>query len=340
MVPIGKRCILLQAITIIVIAMNNNLTLDPNIAQMLNAYGEEKANQVQNYLDHPEKIPAFMDFRVDYAFKYILGHKPVLLKLINDILPVQVSDIEYLPNEIPVISPKEKRAAFDVICTTRNSGERFITEMQCLPDLDMDDRLLFYGSSLLHSQVKRGSKTYQPSPVYVLCVADYERRHVELSDPGQFFFGYQLREQSNHNDIFTHQLQYFFLELPRLRKKWEKLETNAERWCYLFGNLNNFAKIPQNTAGFDDVFALAQTGELDGKELKKYINSMLDEYTVYTTTEYARQEGIKEGIEKGEKNGIQKVARKMLARHDSIDSIVEVTGLSPEAVQALQTQPF
>ncbi len=43
--------------------------------------------------------------------------------------------------------------------------------------------------------------------------------------------------------------------------KWEKLETNAERWCYLFGNLNNFAKIPQNTAGFDDVFALAQTGE-------------------------------------------------------------------------------
>ena len=25
-------------------------------------------------------------------------------------------------------------------------------------------------------------------------------------DPGQFFFGYQLREQSNHNDIFTHQL--------------------------------------------------------------------------------------------------------------------------------------
>lgn len=80
-------------------------------------------------------------------------------------------------------------------------------------------------------------------------------------DPGQFFFGYQLREQSNHNDIFTHQLQYFFLELPRLRKKWEKLETNAERWCYLFGNLNNSAKIPQNTAGFDDVFALAQTGE-------------------------------------------------------------------------------
>lgn len=48
MVPIGKRCILLQAITIIVIAMNNNLTLDPNMAQMLNAYGEEKANQVHN----------------------------------------------------------------------------------------------------------------------------------------------------------------------------------------------------------------------------------------------------------------------------------------------------
>ena len=306
--------------------MKNPLTLDPNIARMLNDYGEEKANQVQDYLNHPEKIPMFMDFRVDYAFKYILGHKPVLLKLINDILPVDVSDIEYLPNEIPVISPKEKRAAFDVICTSRDTKERFITEMQCVPDLDMDDRLLFYGTSLLHSQVKRGTKTYRLNPVYVLCVADYVRPHVKLRDSDKFFFGYQLREQSNHDDLFSGQLQFYFLELPRLQKKWEILQTNAERWCYLFGNLNTFVKVPRDTAGFDDVFALAQTGELDGRELKKYINSMLDEYTVYTTTEYARQDAIKN------------IAKNLLAEDCKIEFISRVTGLSPDAIQALQTQ--
>ena len=318
--------------------MKTNLTLDPNIARMLDAYVDDKANQVQDYLDHPEKLPVFMDFRVDYAFKYILGHKPVLLKLINDILPVEVSDIEYLPNEIPVVSPKEKRAAFDVICTARATGERFLTEMQCLQDLDMDDRLLFYGCSLVHSQVERGARTYQLKPVYVLCVADYVRSHKALQDPDRFFFGYQLREQSNHNDIFSGQLQFYFLELPRLQKKWDKLQTNAERWCYLFGNLNNFAKTPQDPAGFDDVFALAQTGELDGPELKKYVNSMLDEYRLYTTTEYARREGIKEGIKEGKKEGKEEIARNMLADNVPPAMIAKYTGLSPEAIQALQTQ--
>lgn len=184
--------------------MKTNLTLDPNIAQMLNAYGEEQSKKVQDYLDHPEKLSTFMDFKVDYAFKYILGHKPVLLKLINDILPVEVSDIEYLPNEIPVVSPKERRAAFDVICTAKATGEKFITEMQCLPDVDMDDRLLFYGCSLVHSQIERGAHTYRLNPVYVLCVANYDRKHVGLTDPAQFFYGYQLREQSQPD--YLHQV--------------------------------------------------------------------------------------------------------------------------------------
>ena len=74
-----------------------------------------------------------MDFRVDYAFKYILGHKRILLKLVNDIFPVQVEDIEYLSNEIPVISEKEKRASFDVICTARGSGEKFLAATRCRP---------------------------------------------------------------------------------------------------------------------------------------------------------------------------------------------------------------
>lgn len=326
--------------------MKQKMTLDPNIEQMLSVYGDEKSALVQDYLDHPEKLPVFMDFRVDYAFKYILGHKPVLLKLINDILPVDVSDIEYLPNEIMVVSPKEKRAVFDVLCTARRTGERFIIEMQCVPDLDMDDRLLFYGCSLIHSQIERGNKTYRLKPVYVLCVANYVRDHGDCVDPGRFFFGYQLREQSIADDVFSRQLQFYFLELPRLQQKWELLKTNVERWCFLFGNLNNFAELPKDPAGFEDVFALAKTGGLDGTELKKYVFSMLDEYTIYTTTEYARQEGYKEGMEKGMEAGMEagmekgvvQVARNLLAMDAPLETITQATGLSPETIQSLKHQ--
>lgn len=329
--------------------MKKDLILDPVIEQMLKDYDNEQVEQIQDYLEHPQKLSVFMDFKVDYAFKFILGHKPILLKLINDILPVKVSNIEYLPNEIPVVSPKEKRAAFDVVCTASETGERFITEMQCLPDTDMDNRLLYYGCSLVHSQVKRGSDTYSVKPVYVLCVANYERNHGKDISPGQFFFGYQFREQAHPGDMFSDNLQYFFLELPRLKKIWDSLETNLERWCYLFGNLNTFVETPENPAGFDDVFEIARTEVLGGNELKKYVASMVDKYTIYTTTEYARREGHKEGVKEGMEKGIEKgreegiaigakekaleIAGKALAMGMPVEQVAELSGLPVEELK-------
>lgn len=316
---------------LVLLPMTNNLTLDPAIEQMLKDYKLEREDDVQDYLTHHKQVPRFMDLKVDYAFKYILGHKPVLLKLINDILPVEVSDVEYLPNEIPVVSPKEKRSVFDVICTARHTGERFLTEMQCIPDADMDNRLLYYGCSLVHKQVERGAQTYGLKPVYVLCVANYTREHADALDIGQFFFGYQLREQSNPSDVLSGNLQFFFLELPRLQKVWDSLETNTERWCYLFGNLNNFADVPEDPAGFDVVFNLARTDELKGEELRKYLTSMLDTYTVYTATEYARQKG--EGI--GEVKERQRIILSMLEQGVPLEQIAHLTSLSEEEVRSL-----
>lgn len=309
--------------------------LDPVVAKMLQDYQPESTERVQDYLDHPEKIPIFMDLKVDYAFKFLLGHKQVLLKLLNDTLPVQVSDIEYVSNAIPVVSPKEKRAVFDVFCTAKNTGEQFITEMQCVPELDMDNRLLFYGSSLVHSQVERGDKQYLVAPVYVLCVSNYERKHSQNGDDEQFFFRYQLREQSNPDDIFTKNLQFFFLELPRLRKVWDSLETNLERWCYLFRNLNNFAEVPDNSFGFEDVFMLARTGELNHEELKKYVSTMLNDYDKYVIGEYARREGFNEGKAEGKAEEKAAIAKAMLKKGISVDNIITCTGLAEKEILAL-----
>lgn len=54
-----------------------------------------------------------------------------------------------------MVSEKEKRSVFDVICTNEKTGERFLCEMQRHADTDMDDRLLFYGSSLIQKQIER-----------------------------------------------------------------------------------------------------------------------------------------------------------------------------------------
>ena len=312
----------------------HNLTLDPQMEGQLEQF-EIQQDKVQPYLDNRKKLPKFMDLRVDYAFKYILGHRPILIKLINDVLPVKVSDIEYLSNEIPVVSEKDKRATFDVICTERETGKKFLLEMQGNPDTDMNDRLLYYGCSLVHRQIERGDDKYSLKPVYVLCIANYNRKHTVALQPGRFFFSYRFREQTDPNDCFAENLQFFFLELPRLQKIWESLETNLERWCYLFENLSNFAEMPQDPAGFEDLFSIAQTGTLDEEELQKYVTTMVTEYDKLVIGEYYRQEGFAEGEAKGEAKEKASIAKKMLDLGLAIPIIQQATGLTEEEIRAL-----
>lgn len=326
--------------------------LDPTVQKQLQSIAITQDPRVQELLDNPERISTFLDFRVDYAFKYILGHKEALLKLLNDILPLHVDDVEYLPNEIPVISEKEKRSVFDVICTNRTTGERFLCEMQRRADSDMDDRLLFYGSALVHNQVERASERYLLRPVYVICVADYERPHATPIPDDNFFFSYRLREDKWQEDILTNKLQFIYLELPRLKKGWEATETNAERWCYIFRNLYTFVSIPGDAPEFEPIFEIARTGELDKNELKRYLSTMVTEYDKLVIGEYNRELGRKEGLEKGLelgraegreegreeglKEGTEIVVRKMLAADVPMERISEWTGLTKAEIEALK----
>ena len=57
--------------------MKKTLRLDPTVAKQLQAPAGHEA-EVQRLLDNPQEITHFLDFRVDWAFKYILGHGKLL----------------------------------------------------------------------------------------------------------------------------------------------------------------------------------------------------------------------------------------------------------------------
>ena len=322
--------------------------LDPAIEKQLFATPSELDARVQELLDNPSQIAPFMDFRVDWSFKYILGHEEAMIKLLNDILPVHVDTLEYLPNEIPVRSEKEKRAVFDVICTNKTTKEKFLCEMQRLPESDMDDRLLFYGCSLIQKQIKRKDKKYILNTVYVICVADYERAHPTPVPADDFLFKYRLRDERWPEDVMTTKLQFYYLELPRFQKGWEAAQTNAERWCYLFRNLYKFAGVPRDASDFAPIFEIARTEQFEEEQLKVYLNAMVTDYEKLVIGEYHEQKGFKEGLEQGRAEGREQgraeggkeralnSARNMLARGYEVSEIAEVTELTPEEINALQ----
>ena len=280
----------------------------------------------------------FMDLRCDWAFKYFFEIKQNLSKFITDILGLEVTDLEYLPNEIPVRDEKDRRAVMDVQC--KNGKDKFLVEMQRLEESDMDDRLLYYGSTLVHNQVKRGDKLYLVSPVYVLCITDYERKHQEPVPEGKFLFHYHNREQDLAEAFGGDRLHFYYLELPRMKKMWEQTESDAERWSYIIKNLSIFAMMGvADTHGFGNVIDSARIDNLSETEQQKYLEAMITEHYIRVTGEAAynrgRREGEAQGMEKGAERKAVEIARQMLTEGLPVETIAKCTGLSLDEVKAL-----
>ena len=122
---------------------------------------------------------------------------------------------------------------------------------------------------------------------------------------------------------------------PRLKKVWDSLETNLERWCYLFGNLNSFVETPRDPAGFEDIFSIAQTGELNEKGISKYLTSMVTEYDRKVIGDYFFSEGMAKGMAEGKAEAVKATAKKFRELGVEISTISQATGLTEAEIKAL-----
>ena len=63
---------------------------------------------------NPEEIlinvPKRMDIRIDWAFRHIFRKKKHLIKIIKDLLDIDIEIIEYLPNALDVATDQDKKS--------------------------------------------------------------------------------------------------------------------------------------------------------------------------------------------------------------------------------------
>ena len=272
----------------------------------------------------------YLDLRIDWAFKYVFSKKEILLKLLNDILPPTITDLSYIPNEIPVMSEKDKRSTLDVICSGPEG--KFLVEMQRRHTVDVDDRLAYYSATLIQRQVKRKDPTYKVKHVYVLNIVSYIRPHSSETPDGKILFSYDQRENETYELLRNSKASFYYLELSRMKERdWEKLHKNPERWCYLFKNMSNFADesdVPVDLHGFEEVLDAARVDSLSPEDMERY-NDMV------AAIENERRSADLFHYNRGKEDGKEEAARAMLADNMPIESIVKYTGLTPEEIAAL-----
>ena len=296
-----------------------------------------------------EKFDAlYMDPLTDFGFHKIFGPeaKELLIDFLNQIIREEgvIKDIEYLIPEQLGDLETERKAIFDIFCTTEN-GDYFIVEMQKAKQAFFRDRSIYYASLPIKKQALQGTWDFCLKPVYFVAVLDFVLFN-ECEEDKEYVVEYVYLTRERTKAPYLNKLKFAFVELPKFRKTEEELKTHFEEWLYILKNLPKFKNRPALVQGeiFEKLFEIAEIKRLTEKEMETYNKSITEYHDVRLCMDCARDEGreegigigIEKGIEKGIKKGIKEgrefVIQKCLQKNMSIDDIIFITGFSKEQI--------
>ena len=242
----------------------------------------------------------YIDLMCDWAFKHVFGHNEQnLMLLLNDILPEEIVHIEYEVNEIDLWKGDDKKVIMDVLCDTKD-GRKIIVEMQRADKEFLRNRLLFYGASMIHTQLHKGDSYGKLMPVYVVCFMNFRLKH----DTDKLIYTYRLRETTGEGYTAKSLLNVYLCELPRSVTHPGKSLTPVEVWFDILQNMSNFASRPEIYGSkYDPIFESSLQSPIPDKDKLQYFRSMFDNDVRSYLTDEDRQEIAEEFYTKGQAEG-------------------------------------
>ena len=269
----------------------------------------------------------------DFGFHKIFGtesNKDLLINFLNEIIKEEglITDIQYHPPEQFGDFKTERKAIFDIFCTTEN-GNYFIVEMQKAKQAFFRDRSIFYASIPIHRQAPQGIWDFHLKAVYMVAILDFILSDEFEEEKEEVIERVSLMWERTKTP-YSKKLKFAFVELPKFRKTADELETNVDKWLFMLKNLSRMEDRPASIQGkiFEKLFELAEIKQLTEKDMEKYEKSVLEYYDVQDAMNCAREEGIEKGVKKEKIAIIQKCFQKNMA----IEDIVFFTGFSKEQI--------
>jgi len=272
----------------------------------------------------------------DYGFKKIFGDTEdteLLRSLINDILGLEGKDkietIIFKNGELLPDSPEDRKAIFDLYCKDEK-GSEFIVELQKVYQEHFQSRALYYTTFPIQEQAIRGRWNFSLSPIYFIGLLNFEV--ARFKDSKEFLHHGKIIDIKS-KEVMYDKLNMIYVEIPKLKKTKEELNTHLEWWLYVFQNLSRLQDIPQNLRGdvIEKAFEKAEFINLPKAEQEKYHKNLKVYRDLINSLDTAHAKGKIEG-QMEEKI---KVAKKLLEANLSIDFIIETTGLSMEELEQI-----
>ena len=312
--------------------------------QILNVgfvYKQPKLLSLAISKNNPVITGKYIDPLVDFAFKKIFGSEPnkdLLIAFLNEVFRGRkhIVDLVYNKNEHHGDLKDEGAAIFDLLCTGEK-GEQFLIEVQRGRQGNFKERALFYTSRLISDQAPKGWRSewaYNLTEVYL--VALLEDFTLQISPGREYLHDIYLCNRET-GEIFYDKLGYTYIELRKFVKEGPELETDLDKWLYLLKNMSRMDKIPVYLRKpiFEKLFSIAEYTNLTKEEKTMYDSSLKYKWDNKNVLDYAKEEGIQEGIEKGKLEEAREIAREMKKDGLPFEQVSKFTKLSIEEIKKL-----
>ena len=282
-------------------------------------------------------ISKYVNPYTDFGFKKLFGeeaNKDLLMDFLNQLLPPQhqIATLTFKNPENMGSTIEERKAVFDIYCESETK-EQFIVEMQKAKMHFFKDRSLFYSTSPIRQQTKKGTWNFKLLPVYFIAILDFQ--YDEKEEESKFRRDVMLKDQDG--EVFYDKLHFKFLQMPLFNKQEHELETHFDKWIYFLKHLESFDHIPAilNEPIFQKGFDIAEVSHLNSEQYDAYLKSILEYNEAKAALDTAFDEGKAEGKAEGQMVEKFETARAMLAEGFDIATVARITKLTEEEIKTI-----
>ena len=276
----------------------------------------------------------FYNLTNDILFKHVFSHKQLIISLLTAFfhsigMPKNISEVE-IYKDYPMYGKNVlDKVFFGDILVVLDTGEIVSVEMYNQFNKEEYMKSASYLSRLFGNQLKKGDTYINAKKVYSInfITGNYSNENKELVNNYGF-----VRKVENPN-LENEFINMYLVRLDLVSKMvYNKNEDDLIRWLKLMvaKNMEEMENIGKGDDAMEQSVAYV-------KEFLKENGTTFQDKLIYEKN-VSRNEGLAEGREKGEKQGILKTARNLLKMHFSVQDIAEATDLSKEEIEHISNE--
>lgn len=276
--------------------------------------------------------------KYDIVFQALFqGNKEnITQSFISDILgePIEIIDIK-TDNSILKEYPTEKAGRLDLI-TKFKDGTICQIEMQIADEYNTIKRILYYWSKTYSKQLKRGDNYKKLKKTIGIIITDYEVK--EIKEIENLDTKWQIMNTKEKPKVLTEDLELHIIEIPKAKKILEKEGHNRiAQWITFIDNPNT-EKVEKIMKENKEVKkAKSVLYEMSEDEKLQRLAELREkwEHDEVSAREAYKEHGLEEGRKQGIEESKKEIAKKMKEKKISIETIIELTGLTQEEIKCL-----